>query len=136
MAGDAEGVAREFFAGRFDRWPDDAFELLAEDVVINPSDGHIYVGHEGFSRWYEERVLGEHAGRISLSAGIEIVREHWVLMRSAAEGAGADEQTEPTLGCWLVHVREGLIAAILHYRTERAARGALSTADGEPPVGS
>jgi hypothetical protein len=123
--GDAERVAREFFSMRFTEWPGDAFARLAEDVVINPSDGHIYVGHEGYARWYEEHV-GEHRDREFQLEGSEVLREHWVLLKGAVEDTLRDSQRRVQPGCWLVHVREGLIAAVLYYRTEQAAREALS----------
>ena len=125
MGGDAERVAREFFARNFDEQPSDAFERLAVDVVIKPPNGHIYIGHEGYARWHWEGAEGHHDG-VAVPASIDVVREHWVLIESAGEHGPreAGEQTEP--GYWLVHVRDGLVAAILHYETEQAAREALS----------
>ena len=125
MGGDAEAVARQFFARPFDGRPRDAFAQLAEDVVIKPSNGQIYIGHEGYVRWYEEQA-GDYSDRVFVPSAIEVVRDHWVLMQGAAENTTQDGETELQPGCWLVHIRDGHVAAVLHYKTEQAAREALS----------
>ena len=125
MGDEAVRLAQKLFAGRFGDWPGDAFELLAEDVVIHVSDGHIYVGHEGFARWYEEQ-LSDQLEQVFHADGAEPLREHWVLMKGATERTMRDGEKQLQPGCWLVHVRAELIAAVLYYRTEREARAALS----------
>src|SRR5436190_22761033 len=102
MGGDAETVAREFFARNFDQPPSDAFERLAEDVVIKPSNGHIYIGHEGYARWHQEQA-GDPGGRVAVPADIDVVREHWVLIGSAGEGTTREGAEQPQVGVWLVH---------------------------------
>jgi len=125
MGGDAINVAQRLFASTLGGWPGETLGLLAEDVVINSADGHIYVGHEGCARWYEHHLSGEE-DQVYVPESAELLRDHWVLMTGAAERRmrGGEIQRQP--GCWLVHVRDGLIAAILYYRTELEARAALS----------
>jgi hypothetical protein len=124
VGGDVVDIAGRLFAGRFDEWPGDAFELLAEDVVINPSDGHIYVGHEGYARWYREQIA-DHEDRSYAPESTEVLQENWALMRGAVHAVLRDGRQQVQPGCWLVHVREGLVAAVLYYRTEADARKAL-----------
>ena len=121
---DAEQVALEFFQG-LEEHSERALEQLAEDVVINPANGHIYVGHEGYAHWCEELAVDEEQ-RLHRPEAMAVVRANWVLMKGAAEASLGAGRTPAKAGCWLVHVREGLIAAILYYRSEQAAREALS----------
>ena len=125
MGGDAINLAQRLFAATLRQWPGETLELLAEDVVINSSDGHIYVGHEGWARWYEHHLSGEQ-DQAYVPESAELLREHWVLMKGATERTMRDGEKQLQPGCWLVHVRAGQIAAVLYYRTEQDARAALS----------
>jgi len=125
MGGDVINVARRLFAVGLADWPGEALDLMTEDVVIHASDGHIYVGHEGCARWYEEQISG-HRELVYAPSAAELLRKGWVLMTGSAERTRRDGEKQIQPGCWLVHVRDGLIAAVLYYRTERDARAALS----------
>jgi len=125
MGGDeAEQVALEFFQS-LEGHSERALEQLAEDVVINPANGHIHVGHEGYVHWCEE-LATDREGRLDPPKEATVVRANWVLMKGAVEESAGAGPAPTERGCWLVQVREGLIAAILYYRTEQAAREALS----------
>ena len=119
-------LVRAFFSGDLDNWPGMAFEALTEDIVIHTSEGVIYVGHDGWAQWYEETIRN-HEGRSFKEHHSEAIATGWVLMQGEAVGTGRDGSHGRQPGYWLVHVREGRIAAVLYYRTEGEARKALAS---------
>ena len=127
MAGhDDVQLVRAFFSGDLDNWPGMAFEMLTDDIVIHTSDGVIYVGHDGWAQWYEDAIRN-HEGRSFKEHHSESVETGWVMVQGEALGTDRAGNPNRQPGYWLVHVREGRIAAVLYYRTEDEARKALAS---------
>jgi hypothetical protein len=117
-------VAREFFSGELSDWPGEAFKLLAEDVVVQPSNGQIYIGHEGYAQWYEEHVQQYEQSALT-DAAYEDLEGGWVLVKGSISSRRRGGEQERIPGCWLARVRDGKISAALYYRTEQDALAAL-----------
>jgi ketosteroid isomerase-like protein len=121
-------IVSELLLLDFRDWPGRGFELLAEDVVLHAASGHVYVGHEGYARWFRERneQLDEWSFR---SDGLEDLGGGNVLVRGAIQLTSRDGERQVQPGAWLLGVRDGSIAFVLFFRTEDEARDAHRRGD-------
>jgi hypothetical protein len=118
-------VARQVLESDYSKWPAGVIELMAEDVVLSPADGKVYLGHEGCALWYQHNVRTIEA-REFVSYGLEQLDEEWVIGEGATRNRLRDGELEVQPGCWLVRVTNGLVSAFLYYRTADDAREALA----------
>ena len=124
MPRDPVEVVRGLFSEQRTDWPGEAFDLISYDVVISPSSGEVYVGHEGYAQWYEAYI--QRYERASFDGGVyEDLGGGWVLAAGAASSHRRDGHEERQPGFWLARVRGDRISAVLYYRTRDGALAAL-----------
>ncbi len=117
-------VVERLIGFEFEKWPGDAFELLAEDVIIHTSAGQLFAGHTGWTRWFEQESRS-YKNRAFEFDRVEGLGAGWYLLSGSSYSHGHDDELSMQPGFWLVRVFDSRIRAILFFRTEGEARAAL-----------
>ena len=123
MAGEL-AVVRRLLRMDFGAWPGDALTILSEHVVLRPSSGHLYVGHDGFALWFREQARVWAEARL-VPESAELLGGGWVLVRAAVVSRDRAGEAQIQPGYWLIHVEGEKVTAFLYYRTEDKARAAV-----------
>lgn len=118
-------VVRELIARRLAGPVEEALEVLADDAVLEFSDGTVHVGHDGYIHWFQER-LREYADATFAEREIEYLGSGWTLVNGSVTYVtrGGERQVVP--GSWLVRVRGRKVASLHYFRTQAEARAALA----------
>ena len=125
-AGEEElDVVRAMLASRMAEGLERILALLADDVVLQLSDGRVYVGHDGYVHWFKDRLktledAGYEEGRLEYIGG------GWVLVVGSAFFRNREGEKHIQPGAWLVRVRNGKVASVHYYRAESEARAAVN----------
>lgn len=117
---------RLFLQESLEEWPGNSFDLLSENVVIETSQGRVYVGHEGFTQWYTENARRHVNLRFALDR-LDEREDGWVIVEGKAEITRRDGELLLQPGAWALRVEGERIIAILFFRTREEAEAGVTS---------
>lgn len=109
-------------------------EVLSKNCLSRVADGRIYIGHRGVSEWIRD-FAREHTAYEFTVHFVRELEHGFVVVGGTEFCTNTRGETEAVPGTWLHHVQDGVVTAVVHFRTEgEAIRAATGPGRGENAI--